>query len=68
MDYDIGIRGAVIANNFVCEGWARFTHPRGDIDEAICGVFATDAGTQSDYQKVANPDSRYVEVEKGGDY
>jgi hypothetical protein len=68
MDCDIGICGAVIANNFVCEEWARFTHSRGDIGEAACGVFATDAGTQSDYQKVANPDSRYVEVEKGGGY
>ncbi len=57
---------AVTVSMIVCEGWARFTHPRGDADEATCGAFATDAGTRSDYQKIANPDSRCVEVEKEG--
>jgi hypothetical protein len=66
MDNDIKICGAVIADMFVCEGWARFIHPRGDTSEATCGVFATNAGTQ--FYKIANPDSRCVEVEKGGDY
>jgi hypothetical protein len=59
---------AVTVSMMVCEVWARFTHTRGDANEAICGVFATDVGTQSDYQKIANPDSRCVEVEKGEDY
>ncbi|HEX9846249.1 MAG TPA: hypothetical protein VGA92_07270 [Candidatus Nitrosotenuis sp.] len=58
---------AATASMIVCEVWARFTHIRGDICEAICGVFATDVGTQSDYQ-IANPNSRCVEVEKGGNY
>ena len=42
--------------------WARFTHTRGDIGEAICGMFATDVGTRFDNQRTGNPNSRCVEV------
>lgn len=63
MDGNIGIYGAVIADNLVCEGWPRFSHPRGVAGEVQFDAFEP-AMTEPDSLKFTESVTRIVDATK----
>jgi hypothetical protein len=62
MDRNIGICGAVIADNLVCEMWPGFSHTRGG-GEAQTGIFEP-AMTEPDSLKFRESVIRIVDATK----